>query len=50
MLNDNGLQMVGFTGKRDIHTLGYSQTPNVSITQSVPVPMRIVAITSEVYY
>ena len=50
LLNDNGLQMVGFTGKRDIHTLGYSQTPNVSITQSVPVPMRIVAITSEVYY
>tara|TARA_B100000925_G_scaffold271467_1_gene234686 strand:- start:5289 stop:7745 length:2457 start_codon:yes stop_codon:yes gene_type:complete len=50
LLNDKGLQMVGYTGKKDIHTLGYTQTPNVSITQSVPVPMRIVAITSEVYY
>jgi hypothetical protein len=50
LLNDNGLQMVGFTGKKDIHTLGYSQTPNVTISQTVPVPMRIVAITSEVYY
>ena len=50
LLNDNGLQMVGYTGKKDIHTLGYTQTPFVSITQTVPVPFRILAITSEVYY
>ncbi len=50
LLNDNGLQMVGYTGKKDIHTLGYSQTPFVTITQSVPVPFRILSITSEVYY
>ena len=50
LLNDNGLQMVGYTGKKDIHTLGYTQTPFVSITQTVPVPFRILAITSEVYF
>ena len=50
LLNDDGLGMVGFTGKKDVHTLGYSRTPFVTITQSVPIPFRIVAITSEVYY
>lgn len=50
LLNDNGLQMVGYTGKKDVHTLGYTQTPYISITQTVPVPMRIISITSEVYF
>mgnify|MGYP001174824717 FL=1 len=50
LLNDNGLQMVGYTGKKDVHTLGYTQTPFISITQTAPVPMRIISITSEVYY
>ena len=42
--------MVGYTGKKDVHTLGYTQTPFISITQTAPVPMRIISITSEVYY
>tara|TARA_B100000900_G_scaffold331146_2_gene291796 strand:+ start:4878 stop:7328 length:2451 start_codon:yes stop_codon:yes gene_type:complete len=50
LLNDNGLQMVGYTGKKDVHTLGYTQTPNVQITQTVPVPFRILAITTEVMF
>ena len=32
--------MVGYTGKKDVHTLGYTQTPFVSITQTAPVPFR----------
>ena len=50
LLNDNGLQMVGYTGKKDVHTLGYTQTPNVQITQTVPVPFRILSITTEVMF
>ena len=50
LLNDDGLTMVGYTGKKDVHTLGYSQTPFVSITQTIPIPFRIVSITSEVYF
>ena len=42
--------MVGYTGKKDVHTLGYTQTPNVQITQTVPVPFRILAITTEVMF
>jgi len=30
--------------------LGYSLEPNLEISQSVPVPMRILGLTTEVYY
>tara|TARA_R110002020_G_scaffold146402_1_gene321026 strand:+ start:3939 stop:6404 length:2466 start_codon:yes stop_codon:yes gene_type:complete len=54
VLLSNGVQtgsaMTSFTGKKEIHSLGYSTEPNVSITQSIPVPFRIISITSEVYF
>ncbi|BAQ88055.1 protein of unknown function [uncultured Mediterranean phage uvMED] len=50
LLTNNGFEMVGFTGKKDVHTLGYSQEPFVTISQSKPMPLRILSITSEVYY
>ena len=44
----DGLQ--SFTGKRDVHTLGYSQDPTLTVSQSAPLPMRLLGITTEVYY
>tara|TARA_B100000459_G_scaffold3414_2_gene2283 strand:- start:4445 stop:6910 length:2466 start_codon:yes stop_codon:yes gene_type:complete len=42
--------MISFTGKKEIYALGYSTQPSVKITQSIPVPFRILSITSEVMY
>ena len=39
-----------FTGQKEVHFLGYSTQPFMSITQSVPLPIRILTITSEIYY
>ena len=39
-----------FTGKKEVYVLGYSLEPNLEISQSVPVPMRILGLTTEVYY
>ena len=55
LLNDgqniNNLGVVdSFTGKRDVHFLGYDNEPDIEITQSVPLPIRLLGITSEVYY
>tara|TARA_Y100000768_G_scaffold44019_1_gene28786 strand:- start:3387 stop:5831 length:2445 start_codon:yes stop_codon:yes gene_type:complete len=46
----NGFEMTGYTGKKDVHSLGYSQEPFITITQSVPLPFRILSITSEYYF
>lgn len=47
---ETGSALTSFTGKKEIHSLGYSTEPNVTISQSIPVPFRIVSITSEVYF
>ena len=47
-LNTSGLQ--SFTGKKEVYTLGYSLEPNLEIQQSAPLPLRILGITTEVYY
>ena len=39
-----------FTGKKEIYPLGYSTEPNLEIRQSAPLPMRVLGITTEVYY
>lgn len=39
-----------FTGKKEVYVLGYSLEPNLEIRQSVPLPMRVLGITTEVYY
>jgi hypothetical protein len=39
-----------FTGKKEIYPLGYSIEPNLQIRQSVPLPMRVLGITTEVYF
>ena len=44
----NGIE--SFTGKKEVYVLGYSLEPNLEISQSVPVPMRILGLTTEVYY
>jgi hypothetical protein len=39
-----------FTGKKEVYFLGYDLEPTMTVTQSVPLPLRILAITSEIYY
>ncbi len=39
-----------FTGKKEVFFLGYNMEPSMTVTQSVPLPLRILAITSEIYY
>ena len=47
---NNADTIASFTGKKTVFFLGYSDEPNMTITQSVPLPLRILAITSEIYY
>ena len=49
-VQDDSTGMNKFTGKKEVHTLGYSTEPFLTITQSVPLPFRILGITTEVYY
>ena len=42
--------MQKFTGKKEVHTLGYSTEPFLTIKQTVPLPFRVLAVTTEVYY
>ena len=39
-----------FTGKKEVYILGYSLEPNIEIRQTRPLPMRLLGITTEVYY
>ncbi len=48
-INNSGV-VDSYTGKKDVHFLGYDNEPDIEITQSVPLPLRILGITSEVYY
>lgn len=40
----------GFTGKKEVYVLGYSLEPNLEIRQSAPLPMRLLGVTTEVYF
>ncbi len=42
--------LTSFTGKKEVYTLGYSLEPSLTISQSAPLPVRILGITSEIYY
>jgi hypothetical protein len=42
--------LTSFTGKKEVYVLGYNLEPNLEITQSAPVPMRLLGLTTEVYY
>lgn len=48
-INNSGI-VDSFTGKVNVHLLGYDNEPFIEITQSVPLPLRVLGITSEVYY
>jgi len=39
-----------YTGKKEVYCLGYDLEPYLTITQSAPLPARILTITSEVYF
>jgi len=49
-IQDSSSGMQKFTGKKEVHTLGYSTEPFLTIKQTVPLPFRILAITTEVYF
>ena len=48
-LNTSG-GLTSFTGKKEVYFLGYNLEPNLEITQSAPVPMRLLGLTTEIYY
>ena len=47
---DTSTTMNSYTGKKEIHLLGYNTEPTLTITQGIPTPMRVIGITQEVYY
>lgn len=47
---NNADTVASFTGKKEVYFLGYDLEPSMEITQSVPLPLRVLAITSEIYY
>jgi len=47
---DTSAALNSFTGKKDVFFLGYDNEPYLTITQSAPLPLRILGITSEIYY
>ena len=48
--NDSSSGLQSLTGKREVHTLGYEKDPTLTVSQTAPLPMRVLGITSEVYY
>tara|TARA_R110000744_G_scaffold360238_3_gene467705 strand:- start:228 stop:2714 length:2487 start_codon:yes stop_codon:yes gene_type:complete len=47
---DTSAGLTSFTGQKEVHFLGYDTNPTMDITQSVPLPIRILTITTEIYY
>ncbi|BAQ87615.1 protein of unknown function [uncultured Mediterranean phage uvMED] len=47
---DTSSTISSYTGKKNVYFLGYNNEPSIDITQSVPLPLRILGITSEVYF
>jgi hypothetical protein len=48
--NDDTTGLQSLTGKKEVHTLGYELDPTLTVSQTAPLPMRVLGITSEVYY
>jgi hypothetical protein len=48
--NDDTTGLQSLTGKKEVHTLGYEKDPTLTVSQTAPLPMRVLGITSEVYY
>ena len=49
-VNDSTTGLQAFTGKKSVHTLGYNNDPTLTVSQTAPLPMRVLGITTEVYY
>lgn len=47
---DTSSTLPSYTGKKDVYFLGYDNEPSIEITQSAPLPLRVLGITSEVYF
>jgi len=47
---DTSAGLDSYTGKKEVYCLGYDLEPYLTITQSAPLPARILTITSEVYF
>lgn len=42
--------MTAYDGQKSVHFLGYSTKPFITITQTKPLPMRVLTITEEIYF
>ena len=49
-VNDSTTGLQAFTGKKSVHTLCYNNDPTLTVSQTAPLPMRVLGITTEVYY
>jgi hypothetical protein len=47
---DTSSTLPSYTGKKDVYFLGYDNEPSIEITQSAPLPLRVLGITAEVYF
>ena len=47
---NNADTLTAFTGLKEVHFLGYDNKPYMAITQSAPLPVRILQLTTEIYY
>ena len=47
---DTSSTLPSYTGKKNVYFLGYNSEPSLEITQTAPLPLRVLGITSEVYY
>ena len=47
---DTSSAISSYTGKKNVYFLGYNNEPSIDITQSAPLPLRILGITAEVYF
>ncbi len=47
---DTSASLTAFTGKKSVFFLGYDDEPFLTITQSAPLPLRILGITTEIYF
>jgi len=48
--NDDTTGLQSLTGKKSVHVLGYEVDPTLTVSQTAPLPMRVLGITSEVYF
>ena len=48
--DDMSQQQIAFTGKKEFRLLGYSRDPQVTITQTAPLPIQVNGLVAELIF